>query len=522
MPFKPSLKSLLCLHSVCCILITAILLVGVTSFVLNVLTEQRILESNTAYARKLADSTDSLFFTAQQELAFSAGQIRSFKDFKQLNEEAERLRLQADMFNSVLVLSPEGRVVTTSPLNFIPRGLSLGVSEEQLQAVKRGLFVSEPLTPYTGNYLVFLSHPLRSSAGEYLGYLAGSIYLKKESMMSRLLSKHFYADKTAVSIVSDSGEVVYSPDDTLTGKHIVLNPDLTAQVIRQKYGSLKTTFNHQACLLGYSEVVKTNWHVFVCVSPDVTTAILKHIVTDVIFYGLILALLLIIASMYVSTRISQPLEKLARLTGSGTSERLSGRMREVETWYKEADRLKRAFLAYSKTINRTFSLLRDDALTDHLTKLHNRRGFEQLTASFVAQQGPHSVASFDIDHFKQINDQHGHDAGDQILVTLSGLLKKGCRTQDIISRFGGEEFVIFFPNTTLGEAVSVSDRIRKNIADWQFPVVGRVTVSAGVCSLMHCSNDLQKALLKADEHLYRAKHGGRNRVIASLDKEQSP
>ncbi len=61
MPFKPSLKSLLCLHSVCCILITAILLVGVTSFVLNVLTEQRILESNTAYARKLADSTDSLF-----------------------------------------------------------------------------------------------------------------------------------------------------------------------------------------------------------------------------------------------------------------------------------------------------------------------------------------------------------------------------------------------------------------------------------------------------------------------------
>ncbi|WP_275269307.1 GGDEF domain-containing protein [Pantoea ananatis] len=161
-------------------------------------------------------------------------------------------------------------------------------------------------------------------------------------------------------------------------------------------------------------------------------------------------------------------------------------------------------------------------MTDHLTKLQNRRGFEQLTATLIALQASHSVASFDIHHFKQINDQHGHDVGDLVLVTLSGLLKKGCRTQDIISRFGGEEFVIFFTNTTLEEAVFVSDRIRKNIADWQFPVVGRVTVSAGACSLMHCSNDLQKALLKADEHLYRAKYGGRNRVIASLVKNNHP
>jgi diguanylate cyclase (GGDEF)-like protein len=165
---------------------------------------------------------------------------------------------------------------------------------------------------------------------------------------------------------------------------------------------------------------------------------------------------------------------------------------------------------------------RDDALTAHLAKLQNRRGFEQLTASLIALQGSHSVASFDIHHLKQINDQHGHDVGDLVLVTLSGLLKKGYRTKDIISRFGGEKFVIFLPNTTLEEAVFVSDRIRKNIADWQFPVVGRVTVSAGACSLMHCSNDLQKALLKSDEHLDNAKNGGRNRVIASLDKEQSP
>ncbi len=147
MLYKPSLKGLLCLHSVCCIVITAILLVAVTGFVLNILTEQRILESNTAYARKLADSADNLFRTAQQELAFSAGQIRSFRDLDALNYETGRLRLQPDMFSSVLALSPDGQVVTASPLNFIPSGTSLNVAPEQLQAVKKARSFRNPLPP---------------------------------------------------------------------------------------------------------------------------------------------------------------------------------------------------------------------------------------------------------------------------------------------------------------------------------------------------------------------------------------
>jgi diguanylate cyclase (GGDEF)-like protein len=512
---KPPLKSLLCLFSLSCILITAILLVTITVFVLKIFTEERILESNTAYARKLADSADNLFRTAQQELAFSSSQITSFTDSQALRYETDRLRLQSDMFGSVLVLSPEGQVIITSPLNFIPSGASLNVAPEQLQAVKKGPFVSEPLTPYTGNYLVFLSAPLHSSTGKYLGYLAGSIYLKKESMLSRLLSEHFYADKTVVSIVSDIGEVVYSTDESLTGQTLNLSSDLSAQLKRHRYGSLKTTLNQQRCLLGYSDVVKTNWHVFVCVSPDVTSDVLDHVVRDVILYGLVLALLLVSASMYISARISQPLEKLAHLTGTGTTERLTGKIGEVKTWYREADRLKKAFLMYTKTINKTFSLLRDEALTDHLTKLHNRRGFEQLTAHFVGHPGPHCVAVFDIDHFKHVNDRYGHDVGDEVLVAVSGFLKKGCRTQDIICRFGGEEFVIFFPYTTLTEATSVAERIRQTIAGIRFPIAGHITVSAGVCGLQHDDTDMEKALSVADQLLYSAKHEGRNRVMTS-------
>ncbi|UJQ23268.1 sensor domain-containing diguanylate cyclase [Pantoea agglomerans] len=519
---KPSLKSLLCLHSVCCILLTAILLSTVTGFVLRNQAEQRLLESSTAYARKLANTADNMFRTAQKELAFSAAQITSYRDLQVLQHETDRLRLQSDMFSSVLALSPEGRVVAASPLNFIPSGTSLSVASGQLEAVKKGPFVSDPLTPYTGNYLVFLSNPVYSPSGEYLGYLAGSIYLTRSSMLSRLLNQHFYADKTTVSIVSDTGEVVYSADEALTGKSINLSADLSAQLKQKKYGAVKTLFNQQSCLLGYSDVVKTNWHVFVCVSSDVTSAILNRIVSDVILYGLVLALLLVIVSLYISARISQPLENLARLTSSGAIGRLSGKMDGIKTWYKEADRLKKAFQAYSAAINKTFSILRDDALTDHLTKLHNRRGFDQLTAPFVGGQGSHSLALFDIDHFKQVNDQFGHDTGDEVLVAVSDLLKKGCRTQDIICRFGGEEFVIFFPDTTLTEAGLVVNRIRENIANAQFPAVKHITISAGVCGLAHDGDDREKALVVADHLLYRAKHEGRNRVVTQAHSVHSP
>jgi len=116
---------------------------------------------------------------------------------------------------------------------------------------------------------------------------------------------------------------------------------------------------------------------------------------------------------------------LARLTGTGTTERLTGKIGEVKTWYREADRLKKEFLMYTKTINKTFSLLRDEALTDHLTKLHNRHSFEQLTAHFVGHPGPRCVAVFNIDHFKHVNDRYGHDVGDEVLVAVSGFLKKG-------------------------------------------------------------------------------------------------
>lgn len=177
---KPSLTSQLCVHSVCCILTTAMLLVAVTGFVLRVSNEERRFESSTAYARKQVDNADNLIFqTVQQELAFNASRIEGFRALHALQYETNRLRRQSDMFSSVLVLSPGRRVVIASQLNFIPSGISLNVAPEQLKVVKKRSFISDPLTSYAGKYLVFLSNPIYTPTGEYLSYLAGSTYPKK-------------------------------------------------------------------------------------------------------------------------------------------------------------------------------------------------------------------------------------------------------------------------------------------------------------------------------------------------------
>lgn len=124
------------------------------------------------------------------------------------------------------------------------------------------------------------------------------------------------------------------------------------------------------------------------------------------------------------------------------------------------------------------------------------------------------MIALDIDHFKKINDWYGHDAGDAVLVSLAGLLRQACRTGDVVSRFGGEEFIILLPQTALEDAARTAERIREVVSITMFPFVGAMTVSAGVASLADCGS--REALLhRADEALYEAKGAGRDAVIVA-------
>jgi diguanylate cyclase (GGDEF)-like protein len=171
-------------------------------------------------------------------------------------------------------------------------------------------------------------------------------------------------------------------------------------------------------------------------------------------------------------------------------------------------------------LNQELQLL---SVTDGLTKAHNHRHFQERLKSEFARakryQEALSCVMIDIDHFKAVNDEHGHPVGDKVLVRLVEILKEGIRGEDLVARYGGEEFVLLLPKTTADHASNLAERVRRQVEAESIAVTNgdcvSFTVSLGVADFrpggpVQEPDDLLQA---ADGALYRAKANGRNRVV---------
>lgn len=159
------------------------------------------------------------------------------------------------------------------------------------------------------------------------------------------------------------------------------------------------------------------------------------------------------------------------------------------------------------------------AITDPLTRIMNRRGITVSLLDAMAQaeryNTPLSVAMGDVDHFKRINDKHGHEAGDRVLAQIAATLSDALRMPDKIGRYGGEEFLVVFPHTTLAQARKIAERMRGEVQKSDVELGdGRVevTISLGVTQFQK-GEDLEQLLSRADAALYQAKSSGRNLVV---------
>jgi two-component system cell cycle response regulator len=161
-------------------------------------------------------------------------------------------------------------------------------------------------------------------------------------------------------------------------------------------------------------------------------------------------------------------------------------------------------------------LLHEMAITDQLTGCHNRHGFAEITEKYLAtarrRKEEVSLLMLDLDYFKQVNDTWGHDKGDQVLKEVGQALRESCREGDIVSRMGGEEFVVFLSNCPKQDAIKMGQRIRKKIEGLR-PSELDVTTSIGATTIpAEHSIDIDDALCVADKAVYRAKNRGRNCV----------
>lgn len=155
------------------------------------------------------------------------------------------------------------------------------------------------------------------------------------------------------------------------------------------------------------------------------------------------------------------------------------------------------------------------AIQDKLTGLYNRRKLDKSLAQEITRAGrygrPLSIIMLDLDHFKEVNDTHGHPTGDAVLVETAARLRKALRTSDILGRWGGEEFLILCPETGLQATAGLANRLLRDYTASEFPTAGRRTASFGVAT--HRAGDRPEELLsRADAALYCAKKKGRNRV----------
>ncbi len=267
---------------------------------------------------------------------------------------------------------------------------------------------------------------------------------------------------------------------------------------------------------------------------------------ELVLLGALAATALTLAALLLARRFSRPVEQLARIAARVESERRVPEfpsqpgVRELDGLSQAMQSMARALLQTehelqqanatleSQVQQRTAELQAANAKLEHLatrdplTGLHNRRSLDARLAEaqaldrrYGAGNGRvHGLLLVDVDHFKRINDNHGHPAGDAVLSQLGQLLQASARVTDVVARFGGEEFAVLLPELAGPlEAVMAAEKIRRAVEAATFPEVGKLTISVGVSLASLDDADVRPLIERADAALYEAKRGGRNAVV---------
>lgn len=284
------------------------------------------------------------------------------------------------------------------------------------------------------------------------------------------------------------------------------------------------------------------WRIVVRQAVDVALAPAHELRRQLLALGLAAGLLASLVAIWLARSFSRPIEQLAtaarqiKQRGGAPRYPTEGDLQEIDQLSQAMRTMTDSLLSHEReleALNQTLEQQvqqRTEALAaanaelerlatrDALTGLANRRSFdERLLGCF--QTGLRTGRGFsllllDADHFKRVNDQHGHTVGDQVLQQLGQLLKTHVRSVDLAARYGGEEFAVLLPETPgTAEAALVADKIRAAVSLAEFPVVGRITISVGVASWHAADADPMSLVQRADRGLYAAKGAGRNQVM---------
>lgn len=322
-------------------------------------------------------------------------------------------------------------------------------------------------------------------------------------------------------IVDRQGKVIYAPP-ARDAQDVKVGHSLAAMLRQPMRSAVVAPWPDQVDYLTASATVQAKddaadlgWTVIARLPKDVAYAPVRAALWRVVLFSIVAALVAMLVAWLVAGSISRPLSEIEKAAQT-VLEGKDGATIPAITTSAELQGLSTTLIGMTQTLQhrvREHTLL---ARHDPLTTLLNRRGFEERFEQAIAQahrrETPLSVLAIDIDHFKQVNDLHGHHAGDRVLFQLAEQLRAWFRQTDCVARMGGEEFIVLLPDTELRAASALAEAFVDEVARTDFHPVGHVTVSCGASQVCD-PHDGRAALRRADQALYRAKARGRNRTV---------
>lgn len=360
--------------------------------------------------------------------------------------------------------------------------------------------------------------------------------------LERSLPEHAAEDGIEVFIVNAKGEILY-PFKSI-GQ--VTPPDFqgkTRHFYEHQWSEEQKYLTTDVPIVAET-AMDLGWHVLVRQPKAQALAEVRHLQHQILLMGFIISLLLLWVTYRLAQRFSQPIEQLAAAAhlveqGSSASFEQKTSIHEIQTLSQSLSSMTQTLLSQKnqlleanatleeKVALRTAALQQANATLeklarfDELTNVYNRRAVNEylhyLFTQFQRNAQSYSVLLLDVDFFKQVNDQFGHEVGDQVLQKVATTILEQVRETDFVARFGGEEFIIVAPQTDLEGAGVVADKVRQAIAQAELMAQRPVTVSIGVSEVLTVDQDIQDSIRRADAGLYQAKTYGRNQVVMVKD-----
>lgn len=337
----------------------------------------------------------------------------------------------------------------------------------------------------TGLLAIPVSSAVYNKDGSLRGVLSADLHLKT---IASKLENIRVRGKGFAAVIDDRGVSLVHPDRTFPGKNLTEDPeigDAMKQILLLKKGRIEYGVREQKYVV-FTTIPTAGWYMGIVLKRGEMLSSLKQLSYRFNQIFAVSLVLVIAASVYFARRLTLFTELLENEVEVRTAE-LREKVAEVE------------YLS----------------LTDPLTGIANRRKIQAILEEEIIRSDrtsrPLSVISMDLDHFKNINDTYGHEAGDNVLKMVADAISAGIRGVDHVGRMGGEEFIIACPDTPECGAINLAEKLRIIIENIDVPGAGLITASFG-CALRGTGESIDRLLSRADSALYCAKELGRNRV----------